>query len=131
MPNTFFPTQIGTTPSGYQGGSQVIIGRDLRVSWEAVGFGAGGRPDALENFVINISQLSGVAPIQSSKLNGWRGQISLNVNDLVNIMKTNPAIAASGFNMKFREVSVCEQVGDGTQEMKMLILASQTYPTGS
>lgn len=128
MPNTFYPTQIGFVPSGSApNSSKIVIGRNITGSWEAVGFGADGRPDTLNNFVINFTYTNAG---QARKL----GDVTLNAGDLYTIMNPLPnkqSYAPSNIELTFKEVSICELGDDGESvERKMIVLASQTYATG-
>lgn len=129
MGQSLLPQQIGWTPNGVGNGpngtnlqSQVFIGKDVSVSWEAIGIAAGnaGRPAPLENLIINFTQIS-----TSKKI----GSIQMNVNDLLTLMATNSNIPTDGsLSMKFTEFDVCQN----GQPMKCLLLASQIYaPTAS
>jgi len=124
MPNTFYPTQVGFTPSGSFQGSQVIIGRNIDVQWEAIGFGAGGRPDPVNNMVINLTFTAN---------NGTAlrvGEVRLNAEELFDIAIENN-LQDDTIELTFREISVCETDDEGNaSEKKMIILASQTYATG-
>jgi hypothetical protein len=129
MANTFHPTQIGFTPSGDKQTSQVVIGKDTRTNWEAIGFGPVGRPDVLEKLVINFTQVSGTAPAGMTPNPSFRGKITIDVNEIVEIIKANPPLTVSGVDLRLREILVCvaENDGDAGTEQKMLILASQPY----
>lgn len=126
--NTSNPTQIGFTPASYhptgnvQGGSQVIIGRDVTASWEAIGYGSGARPDILENFVINLTNThTGIDK-------GNKVSIILNYQELISIATGNPfSFPGTGLNLVLKEVSVCEMVSGESQEKRMIIIGSQTY----
>ncbi len=119
--NTFHPTQIGYTSTGFAGGSQFYIGRDLTSDWEAAGFGLRGRPDYVERVYINLTEVSGLAEPQR------RGHMSIDVNSLSQVLAINPNAPSTGFHFGLREVSICE---DGV-EKNMMVLASQTYLTGA
>lgn len=142
--NTVLPTQIGYIPlpsvnisgsaSGQitvvgnpstEGVSSVVMGRSTG-SWEAVGVGKGGRPDILNNLLINLtnSTVSGGLTMP--------GIVNIDVQDLVSVIASRGSRAPKQFNFKMREVSVCEQNDAGnSEEKKMMILASQTYPLPS
>lgn len=114
MPNTFNATQIGFTPPSSPQGSQVVIGKDITASWEAVGFGADGRPDVLGKVFIYLTS-SGGTPAQV-------GVISLDVAQLVSIIQANPN-APTTFQFQMREFDVC----DNGVAKKTMIIASQNY----
>lgn len=121
--NTIFPTQIGYTPRSSDGSqpSQLVFGKNINVNWEAVGLGTNGRPDPLEAVSINITLTQGGVTTQPLI-------ITIVANDLITIM-TNPNAPAT-FEMKLREVAVCEDTNnDGTAdtEKRMVILGSATY----
>jgi len=116
MNPTFFPTQIGYTPTGSAYGSQVVIGRNMNTTWDAVGFGQGGRPDYVERIYLNITQASGVAPVQ-------KAQIALDVKSLLNIIAANPNAPTTGFYFAFRELQVC----NGSTVQAMTFMSSQPY----
>jgi hypothetical protein len=120
MNPTFFPTQIGYTPTGSAYGSQVVIGRNLGSPWEAIGFGVQGRPDYVERVYINITQASGVTPARQAT-------VALDVQSLLSIMAQRPLAPTTGFYFSFREYLVCDQ-GD---TKAALFLSSQAYPTGT
>jgi len=115
--NTFYSTQLGYTPSGSAYGSQIILGRNLDTTWEAIGFGQAGRPDVLERVVINLTRVSGVAT--PTKL----GQISFNVTDIQTLIAGSTTAASGALNMQLREIDVCN---DSTA-MKMLGIFSSPY----
>lgn len=119
MPNTLHPSQVSYTPTGSAYQSTVVIGRQIGATWEAIGFGAQGRPDYLERLVINLTTPSGGL--------SQKGSITMDVGSIINVIAANPFAPASGFQISLREVLVCDA---GTTK-KMMILASQTYPTGS
>lgn len=123
LANTSNATQIGSTPLNYTGGgSQLIIGRDVTASWEAVGYGSGARPDILENFVINLTNL------RSGTDKGNKVSITLNYQELISIATGNPfSFPGTGLNLVLKEVSVCEMVSGESKEKRMVIIGSQTY----
>lgn len=114
---TFNPTQIGYTPTGSVCGSQVVIGKDMTSSWEAIGYGAAGRPDPLDRLYINISQISGVNPPVR------KATVAFDVKSLLNIIAANPNAPTTGFYFAFRELQVC----NGSTTQAMTFLASQPY----
>jgi len=121
MPNTFYPTQIGFTPSGSANGSQIIIGRNIDVSWEAVGFGAEGRPDITQNMVINLT----FEAIDGTTLRV--GEVKLNAKELFDIAVENN-LQDEVIEISFKEISICETDDEGNStEKKMMILASKPY----
>lgn len=131
MPNTVLPAQLGTVPfnpggSGSASNSQIVMGRDPTVTFEAVGLGAQGRPDYLQTVKINFSK----APSGSNTYKQM-GSVSFDVADVYSFFTGNLNVPQN-LNIKFRQVSVCE-VNDTTQETEeraMIILASQTFATG-
>lgn len=125
MSNTFHPTQIGSIPSGTNRDSRLIIGRNPNISWEAPGFGPGGRPDSLQQFQIFLTANSGdQMGYQTTPL---AATVLIDARQMFNVISTNPYAPQTGFFFAMREVSVCE----AGVEKKMMILASQTYPTGA
>jgi hypothetical protein len=112
MANSFFPPQIGFQPTGVNGvagTSQLFFGRTVsgEFPYDGPGFGAGGRPDFLQNLTINLA----------SGPNNQIASIVLNIADL-------EALALSQIvYMKFKEVDVC----DNGVAKKMIVLASDTY----
>jgi len=131
--NTSNPTQIGYTPLGYTGlGSQVVIGRNTRSEWEAIGYGSGARPDILQQFVINLSyQGDFFNPVSADNPLATDTNITLNVADIVTAFSGNLANFPSTLSLKLTEVSVCEMVSGESREKRMIIIGSQTYlPSG-
>lgn len=118
MNPTFHPTQIGYTPTGSAYGSQVVIGRNMSAgNWEAIGFGAAGRPDPVERVYFNLSQISGVNPAVQ------KATIAIDTKSLLNIITANPNAPTTGFYFSFRELQVC----DGGVLKAMAFLSSQPY----
>ena len=122
--STILPKQIGFTVAGNTNGiggtasqSQVIIGKDITLSWDCVGFGGQGRPDPVENVILNLTIITN-APNGPQKL----GQISFNASDIAAIISNNTN-APTPILMKLTEVDVCS---NGTP-MKMIVLASTPY----
>ncbi len=114
---SFFAPQIGFVPSGVAQDGRVIIGKDYSVTWEAIGFGPGGRPDGLNQLQINLTRVSGVAaPVKFASVN-------LDVSTLIAAQIANPNIPSTGITFSFREVAVCDA---GTNK-RMLVIASSTY----
>lgn len=119
MANSFFPPQVGFIPTGLNStryNSSVVLGRNGNVQWEAVGFGADGRPDNLEYFNIYLTNVSGVNP-------AVRGAISMNVGDIQTIIDGNSNATAAALTFKLREVDVC----DSSVAKKMIFLATEPY----
>jgi len=116
MPNTFIPSQLGWTQTGSANGSQIVLGKDLTVGWEAAGFGKAGRPDILEKVVINLTNT-----VQNP--DAKRGSISIDVADLMTVIEANPENAPSVFRFELRQMDVC----DNGIAKKIMVLASQTY----
>lgn len=120
MPS-FFPTQIGFTPTGSVYGSQVVVGRNMSSSWEAAGLGAGGRPDPVDRIYFNLSLISGLStPLQTAT-------IAFDTQSLIRIVLANPNAPSTGFYFAFRELQVCD---NGTTRA-MTFLASQPYAPSS
>ena len=118
MPNSVIPTQLGYTAPGSSLRSQIYLGKDVNASFEAVGIGGGGRPDALQALKIHLTKEDGTAI----------GAIYLDVTDIITLKEENSNIPDELF-LKLVEVSVCE-INDTTQESeekRMVILGSPTY----
>lgn len=121
--NSPIQTQIGFTqrnPAGTQQ-SQLVFGRDVDVTWEAVGFGSQGRPDPLDKLTINIVRVA-------NGLTTSRITLTMLASDVDSIL-TNPNAPAL-LALKLREVRVCEDTNnDGTADTEkcMVILGSDTY----
>jgi len=131
MANTFFPRQVGFIPSGSNQDSSVIIGRNPTpaVTWEAIGFGSDGRPDTLQDFKIYLTART--APQLAAQAGPLSATITINAGSMYDVLKLNPYAPKTGFYFSMREVSVCELIGSVSTERKMMVLASQTYPTGT
>jgi len=119
MSNSFLATQIGYQPTGVNGTpktSTLFFGRTVSGSnsYDGPGLGAGGRPDYLQNLVINIAR-------GPQSTNQW-GTVTLNVEDLVKIARNNSEFP-DNLNLTFKEIAVCE---DGV-EKSIVVLASQTF----
>jgi hypothetical protein len=137
MSNPYYPTQIGYLPTGIGTGANVstlVLGRYTSGNgntYEGVGFGLGGRPDYAQVVQINITDRATNGTLTQ---NAW---ININVADIIAMrtqLPVNPYFP-SQVNMTLKEVSVCEVLDSGpnigdTVERKMIILSSQTYPTG-
>lgn len=124
--STLHPTQIGTIPSGFIQTipSQVVIGRDVSIenpSYEAFGFGIGGRPDFIEKVVINLTKNTSADKTQNGTLTKF-ATASINVEDLITIVNSN-SNASSALSFTLKEVDVC----DNGVAKKMIVLASDTY----
>jgi hypothetical protein len=118
MPNTFLDPFIGYVPSG-----QIVVGGDPTVNWEAIGFGANGRPNPFGLMTINLCSSGDGAFTKVASL-----QIA--AGDILSIMTANQN-SPTGFVLSLREVAVCSGDNAGnTQEARMVILGSQIYPTG-
>lgn len=121
MSNSFFPTQIGFIPpsggshTGYNV-STVVLGGNAGTTWEAVAFGAAGRPDYLETLYINLSKQTNGVPTRIAS-------ISLNVSGVQAIIAADSNAGAAALNMQIREVAVCQS---GVAK-KMLVICSQPY----
>lgn len=126
--NSLLPTQIGYTPlsSGtppYP--SQVVIGRDITASFEAVGFGDGGRPDPMSLLKINLTNQA-VDPAVKV------GSISMSATGLAAIISANFALLGQPLNFTFQEVALCVDVNGTATEKRAVVLMSQSYlPAGS
>lgn len=125
-------TTNGTTNSidgnGNASQAQYIVGRDLNLNIEAFGMGSQGRPDAVENLIINISQISANNSLNTIALPAKVASVQINLNDIISLMATNPNIPQDGsFTLKLTEVDVCNTVAGVSTPMKMLVLASQVY----
>ena len=127
MASTIIPSQIGYTAPGSAKRSQIYMGKNVAVGFEAIGLGLNGRPDVLEAFKIHISKIDkeGVA--------SPAGAFYFDITDVLEIQaKTNfPKVkgVAEELFFKPREVSICEIDKDGNGvEKNMVIFGSQTYP---
>ncbi len=129
MSNTFYPTQIGSIPTGTAQDSRLIFGRNPNVPWEAPGFGQYGRPDTIQQVEMFITSQSGAQLAFSTT--PLVATVLIDATSMYNVLMTNPVAPQTGFFFSLREVSVCEVVGSSSVERKMMILASQTYPTGA
>lgn len=131
MANTIVPSQLGYTAPNSTNGSQVFIGKDTLVSFEAIGLGQDGRPDYLEHLKINISRLV----TQDESLSPQTVcSISINVNEVISIISNENYPSTNNvkdvLQLKLREFAVCEDTdGDGVadEEKKVVMLASQSY----
>ena len=118
MPNSIVPTQIGQTSPDSPLRSQVYIGRNVSVSFEAIGIGDGGRPDELQALKIYISK-DGVK----------YGAIHFDVEDIADLFTDIPDLLSEELFLKPVKVSVCEvneTTGEG-EEKQMVVLGSKTY----
>jgi len=117
MATTIIPSQLGYTAPNTASRSQIYLGKNFNVEFEAVGIGNDGRPDELQALKIHLSQ-AGV-PL---------GAIYLDVTDIIALKATNPAIPSEVF-LKLTEVSLCEvnDVTGETEEKRMIILGSPSY----
>jgi hypothetical protein len=120
MANTVFPSQVGFVPSGINQNSQVVFGRNITGSWEAIGVGQGGRPDILQQitaYIVNIQGNSATLPII----------INIDTTAVQQIISSN-SHAPQVFNFSLQEVSTCEtdDAGNST-EMRRMALLSQAY----
>lgn len=117
--NTFHPTNIGFVPTGAAGVAQtssVYIGRDISSTYDAIGFGANGRPDYVQLVKIPLTQRAADGTLTK------QGTITLDVSALVTARSSNPNIPSS-LELVLREVAVCD---NGTNK-RMMIVASATY----
>jgi hypothetical protein len=116
MPNSIIPTQLGYTAPKSSLRSQVFIGKNTSVDFEAVGLGEGGRPDELQALKIYLNSLN------SEK----KCVLHFDISDVETLLESQNF---NEFFLKIREVSVC-QINDDTdesEEKKMLILGSEPY----
>lgn len=123
MSNTFYPSQIGFIPTGNGTDvqvSSVVLGRTITGTYEAIGFGSKGRPDYLEDVIINLTQRAGDGTLTQ------KGSIVMNVQDLISAATTRSQFPTN-LNLTLKEVLVCEN----SVTKGMIILGSQTYPTGA
>ncbi len=132
--NTSNPTQIGYTPLGFNGitgeggGSQVVIGRDTNVEWEAIGYGSGARPDILQRMIVNLSYQRAInEPVSDTNPLESDTKISLDVSDIILAYSGNAANFPNRLLLTFKEASVCEIVSGNAVEKRMIIIGSQTY----
>lgn len=119
MSSSFFPPQVGFIPTGTTTGvlnSTVYLGRNVDVTWEAIGFGAQGRPDYLQTLYMNLTKVQGTTKTRLATL-------KFDVADIQTIINADSAATAAALTFKLRQVSVCD---NGTNK-KMIILASDTY----
>lgn len=117
MANTIIPSQLGYTAPGSALRSQVYLGKNVSVDFEAVGLGRGGRPDELEALKIHISQ-NGEAQLA----------LYIDVTDILALKAANPSLTGEVF-LQLKKVSVCE-INDSTgesEEKGMIILGSSTF----
>ena len=122
IPNVTTPPQIGFTPAGSTLGSQIVMGKNTAVTFEAIGYGEKGRPQELQKIVINLSKFEGTTYTTI-------GSISLDVQAITDLIAANSNIP-NPISMTLREVAVCEDTdNDGTAdaEKRMIIIGSQTY----
>lgn len=130
MANTIIPSQFGYSAPGSNLGSQIILGRDMSVSFEGIGLGAQGRPDILETLKINICINSGVSGNASSTAQKI-ASFNINCSDIRSLYTGNVNFPSAP-EFKIREFSVCE-INDTTEESeerKVALFASQSYSTG-
>lgn len=118
MAKTIVPSQLGYTAPGSRLRSQLFLGKNVNVQFEALGLGDDGRPDELQALKIHISQ-NGVA----------QGAIYLDVTDVLELKQKNSSLSGKELFLKLREASVCvlnEQTGEG-EEKKIIILSSEPF----
>jgi len=121
MASSLYPPNIGFIPlSGSSSTLQtptIMLGRDVSVTWDSIGFGDGGRPDYIKTVVINLTDNSVInTPVK-------KAAIAINIADVLTIIAGNTNATAAALTFKLREVDVCD---NGTAK-KMMILASSTY----
>ena len=119
MSNSVIPSQFGYTAPNSTNGSQIYLGKNVGVQFEAVGLGQGGRPDVLNAVKIHISK-DGVA----------QGAIYINVEDVLTLKAANSNLTGEVF-LKLKEVAVCEEIDGVSTEKRMVILGSETYAAAS
>lgn len=116
--HTFHPTNIGYTPTGTANGSQIFLGKDIYSEFEGVGFGPNARPDTVERIVMNLTKIDEETPRKIAKINFDATGLAYIIDRGLYTPETP--------NFELKEILVCE---DG-ETKNMMILASQTYPTG-
>ncbi len=129
MPNTVFPTNIGSIRSGANQDGTFVIGRNPNIPWEAAGLGVYGRPDGVQQVQMFLTSNSGAQLAFSTT--PLVASVVIDATSMYNVLMTNPLAPQTGFFFAMREVSVCEVVGSSSIERKMMVLSSQTYPTGA
>lgn len=120
---TFHPTNIGYTTTGNKNGPQestVTFGRTITGTYEGAGFGQLTRPDHLQGLTINFVDASITTELVQ------RGSVTLFVNDIISLIGQR-AQFPTNLNLTLKEVLVC----DAGQTKGMVVIGSQTYPTGS
>lgn len=118
MPS-FFPSQIGFLPTGANGTAQtstVYLGRDIDASYDAIGLGAGGRPDYLSIIQIPLVQRADDGTLTK------QGTITLDVGAIVSGREANSNLPTN-INLVLKEVAVCDA---GTAK-RMMVIASDPY----
>ena len=121
--NSFFPPQIGYIPTGTAttlNVSTIYLGRDITQTWEAIGFGAQGRPDYLQVVQIPLTNVNNDGSLTQ------KGSITLNVAAIISGAVNRPQFPAN-INLNCREVLVCN---NGVTQA-MLVIGSAPYPTGA
>jgi hypothetical protein len=116
MANTITPSQIGYNAPGSRNRSEIYLGRNTNVEFEAIGLGKNYRPDELQALKIHIS-----------RNNKSEGAIYIDIEDILNIKQQN-AINSELF-LKLREASVCvinENTGE-SEEKKIIILSTEPF----
>lgn len=118
--NSIYASQIGFTQTGSAYGSTLTIGRTVSGTFEGIGFGQQGRPDYAGVVAINLTQAVGDGTLNQM------GTITLNVGDILAQMALRSQFPGN-LNLVLKEVLVCES----NVTKAMMIIGSQTYPTGS
>lgn len=112
---------IGYTPTGigspYQ--SQVIVGKDLSLSFEAIGFGPNSRPDLVEGVRLNLTLISGN---QQDGGPQKMASLSFSANDISAIIDSASTLVGP-VPFQLVEVIVCNNGQSG----RMMVLGSPVY----
>ena len=120
MNNSIIPSTIGSTPINSTNGSQLVFGRDVSVTFEAIGLGQTGRPDVLQKLIINLSTINAGVTTKTCS-------ITLDPAAIITLITSNPNIP-SPVNMSLVEAAVCVADDSGnTTEQRMIIIGSATY----
>lgn len=121
MANSVFPSQMGFVPSGTNQQSQLVFGRNITGIWEAIGIGAGGRPDTLQSittYLTNVPQDGTPATLPVI--------ITIDTSAVQTVIGSN-LNAPQVFNFTLQEAATCEATGSEPIEMRRMVLMSQPY----
>jgi len=131
MPNSIIPTQLGYSAPSSSLGSQIFLGKDISIDFEAIGAGAEGRPDILESFKMNITLVSGAAS-NFTNTNIKIASFNITANDVRGLYTGNANFPANA-EFRLRQFSVCEfnDVTQESEERNVALWACQTYATGA